>query len=401
MSSDRFLSFEEARKYARSLRLTSSVKWFEHCKSNDFPNNIPKRPEDYYKNKGWKGYSDWLGNGRTGYLLEGKGRLGFEEARDFVRSLKLNGLNDWISYCKSGKRPTNIPASPHTAYAKVGWKGYGDWTGSGRERSVSFLPFEEARQYVRKLNLKNQEQYRKFCKSEQRPANIPVHPENTYEDKWNGWSDWLRKSSLELNEEQRLEVKDELTDVLDTAIEQLKTKYLPYEEARDYVQKLKLQGQKEWFEYAKSNQRPDFIPVAPYNYYKEWSSFADWLGTSRIRPTKFRSFVDARKYARSLGLVSIKEWNEFCQSGKKPQDIPTAPDVTYAWANQWTNWYDWLGVSRTSISKGAVVRRIPSRFVELHSLNYSLDKIMSTLSEEFPEISEDEIKQIILKSHLS
>ena len=401
MSSDRFLSFEEARKYARRLQLSSSTKWFEHCKSPDFPHDIPKRPEQFYVNSGWKGYSDWLGNGRTGYLLDGKGRLEFEEAREFVRSLKLNGLNDWISYCKSGKRPTNIPASPHTVYAKKGWKGYGDWTGSGRERSTTFLPFNEARKYVRKLNLKNQQQFRKFCESTQRPENIPVQPNRTYRDEWNGWSDWLRESTIEINEEQKFEVKDELTNMLDSAIDQMKTKYLPYDQAKEFVKNLGLKGQKEWFEYVTSGKRPDIIPPAPYQYYEEWDGFADWLGTTRMRPTEFRSFEEAREFARNLGIPNMKEWNEFCLSGKKPVDIPTNPDVFYAKNNQWTNWYDWLGASRTTVSKSHVVRRITSRFSELNELNYSVEKIMRVLSEEFPEMPVKEIKQIILTRYKS
>ena len=87
----KFRSFKEARKFVRSLKLSSSVKWYEFCKSPDFPNNIPKRPEKMYENEGWNGFSDWLGTGRGKYLLEGKGRLSFEEAREYVRKLNIPG----------------------------------------------------------------------------------------------------------------------------------------------------------------------------------------------------------------------------------------------------------------------------------------------------------------------
>ena len=56
MIDSRFLPFEAARKYARSLKLSSSVKWHEFCRSPNFPNNIPKRPEGVYENEGWQGY---------------------------------------------------------------------------------------------------------------------------------------------------------------------------------------------------------------------------------------------------------------------------------------------------------------------------------------------------------
>ena len=190
--SDRFLQFEKAREFARNLKLSSSVKWFEYCKSPDFPTNIPKRPERTYSDLGWNGYSDWLGNGQGKYLLKGKGRLSFEEAREFVLKLHLPGLNGWIEYCKSGKRPANIPASPHTAY-KDEWKGYGDWTGTGKKRYTDFLPFEEAREFIRSLNIKNGKEWAIFVKSGKKPITIPAKPDKYYgkTDEWTNWYDWL------------------------------------------------------------------------------------------------------------------------------------------------------------------------------------------------------------------
>mgnify|MGYP003347089501 CR=1 FL=1 len=137
-----YLSFENAKEFVRKLNLKSVDNWVEYTKSENFPKNIPKRPEEYYKNLGWSGYSDWLGNNRASYLLEGRGRLEFEDAREFVRNLKLTGLKDWWKYCKSGKKPASIPSSPHTAYAKK-WKGYGDWVGTNRTRYIDFLSLKK------------------------------------------------------------------------------------------------------------------------------------------------------------------------------------------------------------------------------------------------------------------
>ena len=38
----------------------------------------------------------------------------------------------------------------------------------------------------------------------------------------------------------------------------------------------------------------------------------------------YRSFTEARKFARSLKLTGLIVWYEYCKSGKKPDDIPTA-----------------------------------------------------------------------------
>ena len=57
--------FEEAREFARSLKLKSWVEWQQYLKSGKDgipkPNDIPSIPHLTYKNKGWNGYPDWLG----------------------------------------------------------------------------------------------------------------------------------------------------------------------------------------------------------------------------------------------------------------------------------------------------------------------------------------------------
>ena len=57
--------------------------------------------------------------------------LPFEEAHAFVRHLGFKNVNEWRAYCKSGKRPPNIPATPHDVYAGKGWTNWGDWLGTG------------------------------------------------------------------------------------------------------------------------------------------------------------------------------------------------------------------------------------------------------------------------------
>ena len=393
----RFLPFEEAREFARSLKLKSSKEWFALCKSNDLPNNIPKRPEKTYVDNGWNGYSDWLGTGHGKYLLEGKGRLSFEEAREYVRKLNIPGLNGWIAYCKSGKRPANIPASPHTAYK--GWQGYGDFTGTGKKRHTKFLPFEEAREFARSLDLFTVASWEKFAKSDERPKNIPYSPDQTYKGKWRGWKDWLRKTD-EIISEHLVSIDDtEVSKAIDSEIDKIGSEYHPYEQAREFVQKLGLKGQKEWFAYAKSNDRPKNIPSTPWNVYHEsWTGFADWLGTTRIRPTSFLPFEEAREFARKSGVKTQNEWYEFVTSGKKPIGIPAQPDSYYEKTGEWTNWHDWLGKPRSIMGTGPANRRVVSRFEELQQLNYSEEKIMNKLSDEFPEKSQSEIKRVIRKA---
>ena len=59
-------------------------------------------------------------------------------------------------------------------------------------------------------------------------------------------------------------------------------------------------------------------------------------------PATTRPFFAARGFARSLSLNSQKEWQEFCRSGKLPEDIPADPESAYK-GKGWMGWSDWLG----------------------------------------------------------
>lgn len=57
--------------------------------------------------------------------------------------------------------------------------------------------------------------------------------------------------------------------------------FLSFEEAREFVRKLGLKSQKEWFQFAKSNKKPENIPLDVYEKYKnKWLSWPDFLGTN-------------------------------------------------------------------------------------------------------------------------
>ena len=72
---------------------------------------------------------DWLGTGRVANRLI-KYRS-FKKARDFVRNLNLKSGAEWETYCKSEKKPTNIPAQVYWSYKNKGWKGWKDFLGKG------------------------------------------------------------------------------------------------------------------------------------------------------------------------------------------------------------------------------------------------------------------------------
>ena len=202
-----FLSFEEARAFARKLKLNSQAEWIAFCKGalpqkGCLPDNIPAAPQSKYSSNGWNGFGDWLGTGRIAHSL--RMFRPFPEARTFARKLKLNSQAEWIAFCKGTmsrkeRLPVDIPTNPNSVYAKKGWKGYGDWLGTGRiaDQFKKFLPFSEARDFVRRLKLKTSTEWFTYTRGHmphlgRLPADIPASPSQTYAViGWKGYADWL------------------------------------------------------------------------------------------------------------------------------------------------------------------------------------------------------------------
>jgi superfamily II DNA or RNA helicase len=321
----RYRAFKEARDFARSLNLKSSADWYAYAKSGRLPLDIPADPRTHYVDEGWKDMGDWLG---TGVIAPQFAMFRpFADARSFVHALRLKTGHEWRIYCRSKRRPVDIPTNPNRVYANDGWAGMGDWLGTGAvaKSKQEFMPFAEAREFVRKLALKNNAEWREYSRSGRRPADIPGSPEQTYaDDGWNGYGDWLGTG----------------------AISYRNRRLRSFSEARSFVHTLGLKNQTQWVEYAKSDLLPVDIPRAPEGAYrnKGWKGIGDWLGTGTVaaRLREYRSFAEAREFVRKLGLKNQAEWNRYVKSHQLPTDIPASPQTVYG-DKGWRGIGDWLG----------------------------------------------------------
>jgi Phage-integrase repeat unit len=170
--------FEESRAFVHTLGLKSQAEWASYHKSGDKPSDIPSNPNRTYKNE-WKGMGDWLGTGAIA-PFEMQFRS-FEEARQYVHTLGLKNHTEWINYCKSGNKPTDIPSGPNSTYEKE-WKSWDDWLGTGyiAASKKEYRTFEEAKQYVHSLHLKSQKEWRQYIRSGNKPTDIPTSVQEVY-----------------------------------------------------------------------------------------------------------------------------------------------------------------------------------------------------------------------------
>ena len=279
----------------------------------------------------------------------------FEEAREFVHGVGLNSKNEWVLYCKGqlpekGTLPVDIPGSPRVIYNDSGWCGFGDWLGTGAiaPQLMQYRTFEEAREFVRKLCLRNQKEWTVFCKGQLPekgllPEDIPASPEKTYKNKgWLGIGDWIGTG----------------------AIAPSKMVYRDFEDARAFAHSLELKGVDEWRDFCRGKlphkgTLPKDMSASPDKTYKNrgWLGFGDWLGTGNIANflKVYRPFYEARAYARSLAFKGQKEWYAFCkgelpEKSMLPEDIPRSPQKTYK-DRGWQGFGDWLGTGNIASSK--------------------------------------------------
>ena len=244
-----YKSFEDARKFVRSLKLSGRKEWREYIKSGQKPDDIPSKPDGTYK-KEWKDLGDFLGTGNVSGINRHKQFRSFQQARKFVRSLKLKSQPEWNAYRISGKKPDDIPSKPDGTYKKE-WTTWGDWFGTGRvaNQNRQFRSFTEARKFVRSLKLKDNKEWKVYCKSEEMPDDIPSNPNLAYKE-FMGLGDWLDTDFIAYRDREYL-------PIIEAKIE-----------ARKVAKELGIKTMKDWSEAYSAGQIPKNLPSSLWNVYK-------------------------------------------------------------------------------------------------------------------------------------
>ena len=190
-----FLPFAEALDVARSLGLATQFAWKVWCKEGMRPATVPSNPQQTYKGGGWQGWGHWLGSSD----LKPPPFLPFAQALAVAQSLGLTSMREWQAWCKEGTRPATVPSHPEKIYKGAGWQGWGHWLGTGNTRNTTpFLAFNDALLLARSLRLASFAEWRAWCRSGARPANVPAAPEQVYvHDGWMGYTHWLSYTNLD------------------------------------------------------------------------------------------------------------------------------------------------------------------------------------------------------------
>lgn len=265
-----YVSYFEYKKYL----MENNIFNINDLKNNKLPINFPKDPYTYYKKRGdWVNFKDFFPkNNNSKYLSYNHGKL-------FVNKLNLNSTKDWYLYKDSKKFNNKIPKAPEKYYKNNGWVDWYDWLGINKK---IFLSFEDAKKYIRRLNLKNIKEWKKYKNSNEFNDEIPKDPRTCYDNLWNGWGDFLG------------------TGYIGTQ----KRKYWNYETAKDYVRKFDFKTREDYKEYTKSKIFNTNLYKDPYKYKKIINKFSllDFLGE------KFETLEEALAYCMKNNITNAEEY---------------------------------------------------------------------------------------------
>jgi superfamily II DNA or RNA helicase len=257
----------------------------------------------------------------------------FEDARDFVHSLKLENEYEWRKYSKSCNKPADIPAIPHSVYTND-WVGYGDWLGTGRvaPKDYDYLSFEEAREIVVSCKFASNIEFKTWVSNRQE-MDVPSHPDRVYSDSgWINWPHWIGGDERKANR---------------------KGQWRPYKEARDFVRSRGFVSASDHMRWTKTGDRPLDIPSVPSRSYKEagWISWQDYLGPQYNGPKEFADFETARDIVRGFNLGTHRDFVDWTKSPAYQDSIPIAADRNYR-DTGWKSWPDFLGTEPRSPKRG-------------------------------------------------
>ena len=302
-----FMPYEEAKIFIQAFQLKNQIAFREWSKSGKQPADFPATPHRTYKDK-WENWGAFLGTGNVS--SNKKPFMAYEEAKTFIQAFQLKNQSAFKEWSRLGKRPADFPGMPEKTY-KDKWEGWGVFLGTGNISShkKQFISYEEAKAFIQTFQLKNQSAFRKWSKSEKRPANFPAKPGNIYKDKWEGLAYFLGYAKPK--------------------------KQMTYQQAKNYLKKTGIKTIPELKKFLQSEERPADFPEQPHIVYPEWKGPDNFLGI------KWMSFAQARKLVRFAGLTDKSEYWNFIIDADMQDSLPPNPATAYR--DNWQGWDHFFG----------------------------------------------------------
>jgi hypothetical protein len=190
---NKFYDYNELVELVINNNITTKDEYIRKYKSlSSTDKRAPINPRTFYGDKIWDNWSVFLGK-----KIHSKKNNGlyykFNECKKIIHELNIKSKTDFYKKIKDLiNDDISIPYNPYKIYQDE-WVSWGDFLGTGKiqDNKRTFLPFDDAKKWVKSLNLKMVKEWRNLD-LEKLPHDIPKKPEKTYKNKgWIDYYDWL------------------------------------------------------------------------------------------------------------------------------------------------------------------------------------------------------------------
>lgn len=279
-----FLSYNDAVKYVNKLLLKSVSEYIKYVRDNNI-NFLSTAPDGLYKNKGWKSWSLYLGYDNL------------TTNSSNVVEIEFILMKYHIPYVVE-KRFDNFKKYPFDIYLPL-YNLIIEYDGIQHFESHTF--------YNHKTDLIDNN-FNDNIKNEWAKNNninllrIPYYIKN------------LNNYILEMLPKYNIKLKKE--------------NYFTYEECKKYLKALLINNMCIWYDMFKSGTMDIRVPYNPYVIYKNyWKDWNDIFGMVLIKNSKYLSYNDAKQFLYNLKINSNKKWNVYLKN--KHSFIPSYPKRQY------------------------------------------------------------------------
>jgi hypothetical protein len=119
---EKYIDYEDSKFYIKEINIKSKKEWKMNI--DKIPEFIPKRPERFYKNRGWVSWIDFLGKKRV--ANQNRKIVNYETAKEIVKKLNIKTLKQYKKI-QSEMYINELPVHPHLTYKNKGFKNYDEF----------------------------------------------------------------------------------------------------------------------------------------------------------------------------------------------------------------------------------------------------------------------------------
>lgn len=186
------ISYDETKKWIKENIPKINSQTKWFKNIKNLPNFISPYPRDTYIHRGWISWGDFFGTNRIGDNEKAKSYINYDEAKKYIKSLNIKVRKNWNCFIKSNKFPSNLPKRPDRFYKNKGWVSWYDFFGTKKNE---YPDYNEALKIANSLKIKSSSKWRELAKlNGGQLNNLPYSPEKVYKNKgWVSWYDWLNK----------------------------------------------------------------------------------------------------------------------------------------------------------------------------------------------------------------